>query len=582
MKDRAADGAILPSSRGTATAPAAITSRFGNGIDLPMIATQVLVVGAGPVGLTLALDLAWRGIDVVVAELRHAGEPPSVKCNQLSARSMEIFRRLGIAARVRALGLPEDYANDVVSCISATGPELSRLRIPARGERFTGIEGADTWWPTPEAPHRINQTFLEPFLFAHASREPRIRILSRTRIESIAQDADGATAIASDLDTGETLRIAAAYLAGCDGARSIVRKAIGAGLAGDAAIQYVQSTCIRAPDLVGRLPGRPAWLYFALNARRCGSLLAIDGRETWIVHNWLYHGETDFDAVDRDWAIRTILGVDADFRYAIVSKEDWIGRRLVADRFHDGRVFIAGDAAHLWISTGGYGMNAGIADAADLAWQLAAVLNGWAPASLLAAYQAERQPITEQASRIIANLSIEVMKQRRSITPELESPGPAGDALRARVGREAYALDIEQQCCAGLNFGYYYDRSPIIAYDGEAPPAYTMGTFTSSTVPGCRAPHVWLAGGRSLYDALGPDYTLVRTDVKANVAGLLAAAAERRFPLALLDAPEAKEAYRHKLLLVRPDQHVAWRGDAEPPFPLALIDRLRGASAADA
>ena len=544
-----------------------------------MIETQVLIVGAGPVGLTLAIDLAWRGIDVTVLEMRYAGEPPSVKCNQLSARSMEIFRRLGIAKRVRALGLPADYANDVVSCISATGIELSRIRIPARGERFTDVQGADTWWPTPEAPHRINQTYLEPFLFSHAAAQPRIRILSRTQVERMEQDASGVTAHARNLQNGERVAIAAAYLAGCDGARSIVRKAIGAQLLGDAAIQHVQSTCIRAPELIRRLPARPAWLYFALNARRCGSVLAIDGRETWIVHNWLYHGETDFEAVDRDWAIRTILGVGADFRYEVVSKEDWIGRRLVADRLQEGRSFICGDAAHLWISTGGYGMNAGIADAASLAWLLAAALKGWAPPAILAAYQAERQPITEQASRIIVDLSLEVMKQRREITAELESSGPAGDALRKRIGAEAHALDIQQQCCAGLNFGYYYDRSPIIAYDGEAPPPYTMGTFTSSTVPGCRAPHLWLDGGRSLYDALGPDYTLVRTDPGVAVAGIVAAAAERRFPLAPLDVPPsvAREAYGHKLLIVRPDQHVAWRANSEPPAPLELIDLLRGA-----
>jgi FAD binding domain len=282
--------------------------------------------------------------------------------------------------------------------------------------------------------------------------------------------------------------------------------------------------------------------------------------------------------VDRDWAIRTILGVGADFHYDVVSKEDWIGRRLVADRFHDRRVFICGDAAHLWISTGGYGMNAGIADAANLAWLLAATLKGWAPPAILNAYQAERQPLTEQASRLIMDVALKVMQQRREITTELEAPGPAGDALRTRIGREAYALDIQQQCCGGLNFGYYYDASPIIAYDGEAPPAYTMGSFISSTVPGCRAPHLWLGQRRSLYDALGPDYTLIRTDASVDVGVLSGAAALRGVPLAVLDiaTPEARDTYMHKLTLVRPDQHVAWRGDAEPDAPLELIDRVRG------
>jgi 2-polyprenyl-6-methoxyphenol hydroxylase-like FAD-dependent oxidoreductase len=546
-----------------------------------MITTAVLIVGGGPVGLTLALDLAWRGIEVTVAEIRYAGEPPSVKCNQLSARSMEIYRRLGIAREIRALGLPADYANDVVSCISVTGTELSRLRIPARGKRFTDVQGGDTWWPTPEAPHRINQTYLEPFLFKHATAQPRIRILNRTAVESYTQDENGVTAMARNLDSGELPTIRSTYLIGCDGASSMVRKSMGANFQGTASIQYVQSTCIRAPDLIKRLPGKPAWLYFALNARRCGSMIAIDGRDTWIVHNWLYHGETDFDAVDRDWAIRTILGVGAHFHYDVVSKEDWIGRRLVADRFHDRRVFICGDAAHLWISTGGYGMNAGIADAANLAWLLAAAVKGWAPPAILNAYQAERQPLTEQASRLIMDVSLQVMQQRREITPALEAPGADGDALRARVGREAYALDIQQQCCGGLNFGYYYDASPIIAYDGEPPPAYTMGSFTSSTVPGCRAPHLWLAGGLSLYDALGPGYTLIRTDASVDVGSLVAAAALRGVPLTVLDiaTPEARDTYHHKLTLVRPDQHVAWRGNADPDAPLTLIDRVRGACA---
>lgn len=544
-----------------------------------MVETKVLIVGAGPVGLTLAMDLAWRGIDVTVAEIRYASEPPSVKCNQLSARSMEIFRRLGIADKIRDLGLPADYPNDVVSCVSVIGAELSRVPIPSRGERFTAAVGGDTWWPTPESPHRINQTYLEPLLFAHAASQPCIRILNRTEVESYSQNEHGVTAIARNLDSGEQFSINCAYLVGCDGAKSVIRKTMGANYQGTAAIQYVQSTCIRAPDLIKRLPGKPAWLYFALNSRRCGSMIAIDGRETWIIHNWLYHGESDFDSVDRDWAIRTILGVSADFHYDVISKEDWVGRRLVADKFQDRRVFICGDAAHLWIPTGGYGMNAGIADAANLAWLLAATLKGWAPSAILNAYQAERQPLTEQASRIIMDISLQVMKQRREITPELEMPGPAGDALRERIGREAYELDIQQQCCGGLNFGYAYESSPIIAYDGEAPPVYTMSTFTSSTVPGCRAPHLWLKDGRSLYDALGAEYTLLRFDPKVYVTGIIEAAAQQGFPLAVLDvkASEGGEAYRHKLVLVRPDQHVAWRGDADPAAPLELIDLVRGA-----
>jgi hypothetical protein len=420
---------------------------------------------------------------------------------------------------------------------------------------------------------------MEPVLYAHAAANPRIRFLNRTEIESFSQDEDRVVAVARSLDDGRRHAISCAYLVGCDGARSVVRKTMGANYEGTAEIQRVQSTCIRAPDLIRMLPGKPAWLYFALNPRRCGSMIAIDGRETWIVHNWLYHGETDFDAVDRDWAIRTLLGVGPGFTYEAVSKEDWIGRRLVADRFCDRRVFICGDAAHLWIPHAGYGMNAGIADAAGLAWQIAAVLQGWAAPGLLGAYEAERRPITDQASRFSEDIARRIMRQRREIPPGIEAPGAEGNALRARVGEAAYALDVEQQCCAGLNFGYFYDASPVIVYDHEQAPAYSMGSYTPSTVPGCRSPHLWLDGRRSLYDALGPAYTLLRTDPDVVASAIVDAALRRRVPLAIvdLDGAAAQNAYGHKLTLVRPDQHVAWRGNAAPDDAMALIDRIRGA-----
>src|SRR5690606_34976219 len=213
--------------------------------------------------------------------------------------------------------------------------------------------------------------------------------------------------------------------------------------------------------------------------------------------------ETEFDSVDRDQSIRHILGVGDDFAYEVISKEDWVGRRLVAQRFRDRRVFIAGDAAHLWVPYAGYGMNAGIADALNLSWLLAAQVQGWAHPAMLDAYEAERQPITEQVSRFAMDHAQKMIKARSAVPANIEDGDAAGAAARALIGEEAYQLNVQQFCCAGLNYGYYYEGSPIIESDGEAPPAYTMGGFTPSTVPGCRAPHFWLADGRSLYDALG-------------------------------------------------------------------------------
>lgn len=542
------------------------------------IQTQVLIVGAGPVGLTAAMDLASRGMDVVVAEIRRAGEPPNVKCNHVSARSMEVFRRLGIVREVRDGGLPADFPNDCAYRTAVVGRELTRIPIPSRQDRYTATGGPDTDWPTPEPPHRINQIYLEPILFACAEAQPHIRILNRVQVDSFAQSDHGVVAQAVDLDSDQGFTIAADYLIGCDGGRSTVRKLIGSKLSGTDVVQRVQSTYIHAPALKDLVTQKPAWMTMSLNPRRCGTTVSIDGRDNWLIHNHLAAEEVEFDSVDRDWALRTILGVDDRFQYEILSKEDWIGRRLVADRFRDRRAFICGDAAHLWIPYAGYGMNAGIADAVDLCWMLAGVLQGWAAPALLDAYEAERQPITEQVSHFAMNHALAVMSQRRAVPAEVEMDGPAGDAVRERVGKAAYELNVQQYCCAGLNFGYYYDQSPAISYDGETPPPYGMGHFTASTVPGARAPHVWLADGRSLLDALGPAYTLVRFDRTVDAAPLLEAAKRQGVPLAVVDVDRDTAGYgfAESLLMVRPDSHIAWRGMAAPREPDQLLARLRG------
>jgi hypothetical protein len=216
---------------------------------------------------------------------------------------------------------------------------------------------------------------------------------------------------------------------------------------------------------------------------------------------------------------------------------------------------------------------------------LAGVLNGWASPAILDCYETERMPITEQVSRYARDTSTALARQRGVVPDNIEEPGPQGDAARARVGQDAYDINVGQFCCGGLNFGSFIENSPIIAHDAAAP-AYTIYDFTPSTVPGCRTPHIWLGqGGQgqkqgqgvSLYDAMGPDFTLLRFDPKTDVTNLLAAAQARGVPLALLDVATTEPVYAEKLVLSRPDQHVAWRGNALPADPLALVDRIRGA-----
>ena len=508
-----------------------------------------------------------------------AANLPSVKCNHVAARTMEIFRRLGVAQRVRDAGLPHDHANDVAFRTTTTGIEFARIPIPCRRDRYTVKDGPDGWWPTPEPPHRINQIYLEPVLVEFAAAMPGLRYLNRIKVLGFTQTKDAVTAEAEDLDNGETLLITADYLIGCDGPSSEIRRQIGARLTGDPMISRTQSTYIRAPSLTKMMQAVPAWSTQSLNPRRSANMFAVDGRETWLIHNYLRPDETDFAAVDRDRCIRLILGVGPDFEYQILSQEDWIGRRMLADRFRDRRVFICGDAAHIWVPFAGYGMNAGIADAMDLSWMLAGVLHGWAAPEILEAFEAERRPITEQVSHYAMNTALALTRARAEVPANIEDPGPEGDAVRERIGRAMYELNMPQFCCGGLNFGYFYDRSPIIAYDGEMAPPYTMYDFTPSTVPGCRVPHVWLRDGRSLYDAMGAGFTLLRFDRSVSVDALVAAATVRRAPIAVLDvdSDEAASLYRDKLVLSRPDQHVAWRGNAVPADALTLIDRVRGA-----
>ena len=536
-----------------------------------MTDSQVLIVGAGPVGLTLAIDLAWRGIDVTIVEMRARAAPPEPKCNHVAARTMEIFRRLGIAEKVRNAGLPADYPHDISYRTTFTGQELTRIQIPCRRDRFTRKDGPDCNWPTPEPPHRINQIFLEPILFDQD-------IINRALIDDVVVEDGSASVGLRDLETGAVRRLNCRYLVGCDGARSIVRKAIGAELTGDAVVQRVQSTFIRAPGLIDRQCHARAWGTGVINPRRAGMVYAIDGQERLLVHNYLKPGELDFDSVDRDACIRTILGVGLDFQYDVISREDWYGRRLIADKFRDRCAFIAGDAAHIWVPYAGYGMNAGIADAMNLSWLIAAHLNGWASSSILDAYEAERWPITSQVSRFAMSHAEAEIRRRGAIPDEIEEAGTRGELARMEVGRLTYEINIQQYACAGLNFGSYYDCSPIIIYDDAKHPAYTMDSYTPSTIPGCRTPHLWFEDGTSLYDAMGPEFTLLRFDPAIDVAPLREAARSRRVPLKLLDLhrPSAANCYDSGLVLSRPDQHVAWRGDRLPPDALALIDRVRG------
>ncbi|WP_321964826.1 FAD-dependent monooxygenase [Paraburkholderia sp. J7] len=539
----------------------------------------VVIAGAGPVGMCTAIEMARRGHQVIVVESRHRDIPPSAKCNTVASRTLEVFRRFGIADKVRAAGLPDDFPTDIVFCTAINGHEMTRIGMPSRGERAqTGFP--DSHWRTPEPQVRVSQLYLEPILSALMHRTTGITVLYGTSVEEYQQD-DSGVSISCRRSDGSPVVLRSRYLVGADGGRSVVRKIMGTRLVGAAELARTRTSLIRAPGLI-QLWGnrRPAWMSWIANHKVRGNVVAIDGKDTWLVHRTLPHDVDNFDALDLRQSICDVLGVGSDFQFEILNHEDWVGRRMVAERLREGRVFLAGDAAHLWVPFAGYGMNAGIADGVNLAWLLSNVLDGWADPHMLSAYEAERHPITDQVSRLAMQSMLDMAETlgKNRVPAALSSRlNPVGIAMRTAMGAKLHQLNVPQFAPEGLNFGYYYSSSPIIQYDADKAPAYSMGGVTASTVPGCRLPHFWVDAGRSLYDELGPVYTLLRFDQSIDISSLVTTAQAAGMPLKVLDLqPPQEVAYQHKLMIVRQDQHVAWRANELPARLDELIAVLSG------
>ena len=526
--------------------------------------TTVLIVGGGPSGLTLALDLGLHGVEchVINAEAGHTQNP---RCNTTSARSMEHFRRLGVASRVRAAGLPADYPTTVQYRTSMTGYELFRMEFPSSRDVISGAgkEG----WATPEPQHRISQLYLEPVLEDAARSTPGVTVERGCRLVSLRQYEGYVEATVEN--AGGVREIRARYLAGCDGAHSTVRQAIGVRYSGVSAIRKFVSTFLRSAE-IGEIAARdPAWTYWAYG-EHFASLLAIDGHDLWLNHI-AFPADHDTDDEDPAALLRETIGRQVE--HEVIGTVRWTGRQLVADRYRDGRVFLVGDAAHIWIPIGGFGMNAGIQDAAGLAWLIVAVEQGWAAPAILDAYELERRPVGEQFAAEVAatahrSLSVE-------ITPALAEEGAAGDAARARMREILSQTERGRYDPEGFSFGYHYAGSPLVA--GGTAATIAMVGYPATAQPGYRLPHVWMPDGRPIFDLLGDAYTLLRVArADLDVTRLTAAAAARGVPLKVLDVGTAQaDPYPGALILVRPDQHIAWMGNELPPTG-ALLDRITG------
>ena len=545
--------------------------------------TPVAIVGGGPVGLMLALFLDFYGVRSVLfnAEPEVRRHP---KGSTHNSRTMEHHRRLGIAQQVRDLSLPIDRPTDVSYYTRLTGWELGRLHLPSEADKRRAVAASATTDQIPEPLLRANQMYVEAFLLAHARTRRNITVRFGFPVTGFQEDNDGVT-LQCESASGEKETWRAQYLAGCDGGRSFVRRSLALRYNGFAKLDSphyggrMNATYLRAPTLYrDHLAHRPGWNYWIVNPELRYVLITLNDPDDFLVFS--KGSDEGLVPSDEEMAALVRRGIGADLPIKILGHWPWTaGVALVAERFIAGRVALAGDAAHLFTPTGGFGMNTGMDDASNLAWKLAALVQGWGGPGLLKSYEIERRPIAERNTIAARELNKHLIAM--PAPAEMEEDSPAGAAARREVSAHLMTMG-EEFASIGVQLGARYDGSPIIAAHGT-PPSDDYVRYVPSGVPGGRAPHLWVDGGRgygdSLFDRLGTGFTLLRLGgTKAETSSIEAAAGKHGIPLTVLDVPlpAARELYGCDLALVRPDQYLAWNGNTAPSNAERLMAQLVG------
>jgi 2-polyprenyl-6-methoxyphenol hydroxylase-like FAD-dependent oxidoreductase len=525
----------------------------------------------------LAIELGRRGISVILLDEKSApARFPAANATQ--ARTMEHYRRLGFAEKVRAQGLPPDYPTDIAYFTRYSKHEIARFSLPSSREARMIVRTLGGSWSAAELPHRVSQMFVEDVLRAEAAACPTVSIRTGLRMVGLRDAGAGVEIDAEPSASGKRITLRAAYVLGADGGGSATRKALGYGFVGESgAVRDFMggrmfAIHFRSARLYDVIPHPRAWMYWTINRDRRAFMATVNGRDQFNFHTQLKDGES-VERIDESRAktmFQAALAAPLDIE--IIARSSWTaGYALVAERFQRGRIFLGGDAAHLFTPAGGLGYNTAIEDAVNLGWKLAAVLNGWGGTALLDSYQAERQAIarrnTAYARGFADSLGLFVPPS------ELEDESPAGDAARRRTGDHFNYHARFEFNIPGITFGGRYDGSPIIVPDGMAPPPDKPNEYVPTACPGGRAPHLWLADGRSLYDTLGFEFTLLKLGGKpADAAPFQAAAQAMNMPLAVvpLATEEARDLYESDLALIRPDQIVAWRGNSSADAAVVL------------
>jgi 2-polyprenyl-6-methoxyphenol hydroxylase-like FAD-dependent oxidoreductase len=531
----------------------------------------VLIVGGGPVGLALAGELGWRDVRCQLIE-KTDGSIEQPKMDLVGIRTIEFCRRWGILDWVREAPYPLDYPQDCIYVSALNGVEFGRERFPGRGDEACPPE-------SPQTRQRVPQDMFDPILRRFAERSPQASLRYKCELVSFEETADGVRAELRDAETGRTEIVEADYLVGTDGGASQVRERLGIGMSGNPALTYTTNVMFRCPNFSQLHDKGQGYRFIFIGPEGVWlTIVAINGSDRFRMSivgspQKIAHSEEDIRA-----ALKRAMG--RDFDYEILSVMRWVRRELVADRYSAGRVFLAGDAVHLMSPTGGFGMNTGIGDAVDLAWKLEATINGWGGPTLLSSYETERRPIgLRNVTEASHNLRRMLSTRERRPTPEMLEPGVANETARKEYGEWFAGIMRHEWFANGVMLGYRYDESPIVWPDGTTAPPDLAHPYIQTARPGARAPHVWLADGRSTLDLFGHGFVLLRLgDDPPPVASIEQAAASRGVPLHVHTISDGKvlTAYERRLVLVRPDGHVAWRSDNAPADAISLIDTIRG------
>jgi len=536
-------------------------------MSAPAASTKVpvLIAGAGPVGLTLALELGWRGVPCMLVEPTEAssGNP---KAKTVHQRTLELFRRWGrnVPAKLRAAApLGADFPSTILYVTRLTGALIVALRNATPADSGNRL--------SPERTMRIPQSFLEPVLREEVRHTVQIDFRVGWKLESFEQEFGEVRAEIVHTASGERQVIVAQYLAGCDGGRSTVRKQSGIGLNHLSDIKQALGGVFHAPTLWSTLAFEKAFHYNVLNddLPHLAVVGPLQPPDVWFFDLM----GVDPNALDATEIVRNVVGRQIPFE--IRHSAPWTVHNALAERYRAGRVFLLGDAAHLQSPSGGYGMNGGVGDAVNLAWKLAAVIQGWGGEALLDSYEFERRQFHERA---LAE-TIQNSEDNELVTPGLEDP-VRGETLRAALGDRIQRTKPKNFQSLGISLGYRYENSPVILADGTPSMPYETSRYVPTARPGHRAPHVWLPDGTPLFDHFGQGLTLLALGREIKYSGLAHAAEARGVPLTIVrrSEPELRELYEASLVLVRPDQHVAWRADVEPQDPEEVIDAVRGAA----